>query len=313
MPEPVRVGLVGAGRWGRNFIRTVAAQDDMPLVAVASRNRETATLVPPGCRIVEDWRAVVEAPDIDGVIIASPPATHADVLIAATAAAKAVMVEKPLVMSRADAKRIRAALEGRTANVLVDHTLVFHPAFQALCREAATLGPLRGVKSSAGNLGPYRQDASVLWDWAPHDLSMCLTVAPGPWLLRGARRDEARLVEGAKAERLMLDLALGALTAAITVSTLDSRHRSFAAEFDSCTLLFRDYVENKLVRLPPGVEDAEQGAPIAVDPELPLTRAVRTFAERIRAANTNRGSLELGLAVVDLLADAEALLGAPQT
>jgi predicted dehydrogenase len=308
MPGKVRLGLVGAGRWGRNYIRTVAALGDAQLVAVASRNSDTAALLPPGCRIADDWRAVTEAPDIDGVIVASPPGTHADILIAAAAAQKAVMVEKPLVMSREDAARIRTALDGRAANILVDHTLMFHPAFQALCREAATLGPLKGVRSSAGNLGPYRQDASVLWDWAPHDLSMCLTLAPGPWRMRGARCAESRVVEGVTAERLVLDLALGSAAANVTVTTLDPRHRSFAAEFQSCTLLFRDFVEQKLVRLPPGVEDPDKGTPVAVDADFPLTLAVRAFAERIRTGNTDRGSLELGLAVVALIADAETML-----
>ena len=205
---PVRLALVGAGRWGRNYIKTIAALDGVQLVAVASRNSATAALVPAGCRIVEDWRLLLDASDVDGIVIASPPGTHADILIAAVERGKAVLVEKPAVMSRAAVSRVRAALVEHPAVILVGHTHLFHPAFRALCREAASLGPVRSIKSSAGNHGPYRRDASVLWDWAPHDLAMCLTLLPGPARLDNARRDEGQVIDGVVAERIVLDLTL---------------------------------------------------------------------------------------------------------
>ena len=93
MPEPtLKLGLVGAGRWGRNYVRTIATLDGLRLAAVASRNPETATLVPPHCHIVTDWHDLIAMPGIDGIIIASPPATHAEILLAAIAAGKHVAV-----------------------------------------------------------------------------------------------------------------------------------------------------------------------------------------------------------------------------
>ena len=305
----VRLALVGAGRWGRNYIRTIASLDGVELVAVASRNAETAGLAPPGCRIVEDWRDVTDAADVEGVIVASPPATHAEILVAALARDKAVLVEKPVVMSRRDAAQVRAALGERPAVVLVDHTHLFHPAFRALRREAGSLGPVRAIKSSAGNHGPYRRDASVLWDWAPHDLAMCRALVSGAARVERARRAEVRVIDSVAAERLVLDLTFGTTPANVTVSTLDARHRSFAAQFDSCTLVFRDFVDDKLVRFAPGADIATgAGTAVAVGSELPLSRAVVEFAERIRAKNTDRDSIDLGLTVVDLIADAEAML-----
>lgn len=307
----VRLGLVGAGRWGKNYIRTIAALNGVRLDAVASRNPETAALVPAGCRVVADWHALVDDGDIDGVVIASPPDTHADILIAAVERRKAVLAEKPVVMSRSDAARIRAMLARRPATVMVDHTHLFHPAFRALCREAASLGPVRSIRSSAGNHGPYRRDASVLWDWSPHDVAMCLALLPGEAHVEGALRVDARVIEGVPAERIVLDLRLaGDVPAQITVSTLDERHRWLAAECDAGTLVFRDFVAEKLVRFAPGADLASvQYTAIATGPELPLTRAVIEFADRIRARNVDRDNIDRALAVVDLLADAEAMLG----
>ncbi len=305
----IRLALVGAGRWGRNYIRTIGALEGIELVAVASRNAATATLMPKGCRIVDDWRALLDATDVDGIIIASPPDTHADILIAAVDRGSAVLVEKPVVMSRHDATRIRTALAARPTIILVGHTHLFHPAFRALCREAALLGPVRSITSSAGNHGPYRRDASVLWDWAPHDLAMCLALLPGPARVDHARCAMARKVDGVAAQRLVIDLTFGSTPANVTISTLDERHRWFAARFDSCTLVFRDFVEDKLVRYTPGADIAAGlGTPIATGSELPLTRAVLDFAESIRARNPDRRSIDLGLTVVELIADVDARL-----
>jgi predicted dehydrogenase len=300
--------LVGAGPWGRNYIRTIAALDDVELVAVASRNPATTALVPAGCRIVADWRALLRDPAVEGVIIASPPVTHADILIAAIDHQKAVLVEKPVVMSRGDAARIRAALEGRETTILVDHTHLFQPSFRALCREAASLGPVRSIRSSAGKYGSHRPDVPVLWDWAAHDLAMCLTLVPGPARVAAARR-ETSLIDGVPAERIVLDLALGPVPANIVISTLDPRHRWFAAEFDTCTLVFRDLVPEQLVRFSLGDDiDGDCGVPIRTGAELPLTRAVLDFVQSVSTRDTDRRGIDLGLAVVDLIADAEAML-----
>ena len=303
--DTVRLGLVGAGRWGKNYIRTIAALNDVQLGVVASRNPETAALVPAGCRVVADWHALVGDGDIDGVVIASPPDTHADILIAAVERGKAVLAEKPVVTSRGDAARVRETLARRAATVMVDHTHLFHPAFRALCREAATLGPVRSIKSSAGNHGPYRRDASILWDWAPHDVAMCLALLPGHAHVEQVLRTDTRIIEDVPAERIVLDLRLaGDVSAQITVSTLDDRHRWFAAECDLGTLVFRDFVAEKLVRLAPGDTALAQGGVIVTGSQLPLTRAVIEFAERIRAGNSDRHDIELGLAVVELIAEA---------
>src|SRR5262245_7209975 len=161
MADIVRLGLIGAGRWGRNYIRTIAGLDKVRLAMVASRNPETATLISSGCSLVDHWHAIVDASEIDGVIIATPPATHAKILITAIEYGKPVLVEKPVVQSRAEAICIRTALERRPVPIIVDHVHLFHPAFRALCRQASQLGPVRSIKSAAGNRGPYRKDVSV--------------------------------------------------------------------------------------------------------------------------------------------------------
>jgi predicted dehydrogenase len=313
MPGPaIKLGLIGAGRWGRNIIRTIAGLPDARLAAIASRNPATASLVPDDCRIVTDWRALIDLNDIDGVIIAGPPATHAEMLIAAIGRNRPALVEKPVVTTRVDVQRLRALLDGAETTILVDHTHLFHPAFRALQREAARLGPIRSIASAAGNRGPYRTDVSVLWDWAPHDIAMCLALVPGRCGAARATRLESRPVDGAMAETLALELTLaGGVPAHIRLSTLDERHRWFAVRFDAGTLVYRDQGAAQLTRLAPGADLQSRGTALPVTDEPPLTRAIRDFVQAVRSGDRDRGSIELGLAVVEVILRIEQTLDRP--
>ena len=79
MTAPLRFGLIGAGRWGRNIIRTLAEMRDVVLARLASGNPGSAALVPTCCPVERDWRKVAAAEDIDGLIIAAPAACHAEI------------------------------------------------------------------------------------------------------------------------------------------------------------------------------------------------------------------------------------------
>src|SRR5271167_903612 len=146
-----RLGLVGAGRWGRNYIKTIKSIPNAVLTAVSSRNPSTPALLPPGCRVEIDWRDIVHADDIDGVIVASPPGTHAEILIESIKAGKPVLVEKPVAITRPEVIRIRRHLADHRSIISVDHTHLYDQAFRALRRKAASLGPVRLIQSSAGS------------------------------------------------------------------------------------------------------------------------------------------------------------------
>jgi len=171
---PLRLGLVGAGRWGRNYIRTIAELEDVVLARLASRAPDAAALAGDGCAVAADWSELITAGDLDGVIVATPPATHADIVRAAIEADLPTLVEKPLTTSWADAEALLALEEDRGVPVIVDHTYLFHPGFRAMKQEARSLGGLQSLRTAGGNWGPFRDDVDVLWDWGPHDVALCL-------------------------------------------------------------------------------------------------------------------------------------------
>src|SRR5579871_341630 len=83
--QPVRIGLVGVGRWGRNFVSTIDQLSDATLIRVASRNPDTAKFLKSSCAVTPNWRELLDD-SIDAVIVATPPSTHAKIVLEAVRA-----------------------------------------------------------------------------------------------------------------------------------------------------------------------------------------------------------------------------------
>jgi predicted dehydrogenase len=293
----IRLGLIGAGRWGRNYIRTIAALDGVRLTRLASRNPASRELVRPECTISADWRHVVESGDLEGIIIATPPSLHAEMTIAAVAAGIPVLVEKPLTLGLAEAVTLREQVRTRKGRVMVDHTHLFHPAFEELKRQVAALGMIREIEAEAGNQGPYREDVPVLWDWGPHDVAMCLDLlGEPPREARGMREERAnRGTAVTETIRLELEFSSGA-RARIRISNMMEKTRRFSVRCEAGVLVYDDIARNKLMLH----RDGRDG-PINVSAEPPLSRVVEAFVAGISAGNDTTGSLDLAVNVVAVL------------
>ncbi len=297
---PVRLGLVGAGRWGKIFIRTLAGASEVALVALASTNTASRELVSGETRLFNDWRAMLDAGGLDGVIVATPPATHAEIAGAALSAGFPVLIEKPLTINPAEATTLRRQADRSGLPVLVDHIHLFSPAFRRLKALAQDLGPIRAIHGIAGNRGPYRVDTPVLWDWGPHDVAMCLDLLNALPDTANATRLERRPVEGGEAECLLLDLRFGAISADLVIGTTMDKVRRFEVECAGGILVYDDLADDKLT---------QNGSPIEVDRAQPLDVALAEFAAAIRSRSTRPEDLAMAVSVVEILARCEARLG----
>ena len=311
-PGLINLGLIGAGRWGRNYIKTLAALDGVRLARLASRNPESASLVDTGCVISADWRVLVDAGDLDGIIVATPPAEHAAMAAAALAARVPVLVEKPLTMAVAEAQQLLAQSRSQRSLVMVEHTHLFHPAFEELCRQRAALGAIRAIRGDAGNHGPYRTDVPVLWDWGPHDVAMCIAVTGQVPRARAAVREERREVDGGIGESIRLELGWDdGVRGDISLSNIADRQRRFTVFCEDGVLVYDDMGQQKLVIHPAQDGNSQpegMGRTVPVAKEFPLTRAVRAFVAAIAASDSVHPSLALGVDVVGVLADCARLI-----
>jgi predicted dehydrogenase len=174
---PIRVGVIGAGSWGINHVRVLAAEPRCRVVGVAEPDLAKRALVAeltPAARWTASAEAIIQAPDIEAVVIAAPAATHVELAIAAFQAGKHVLVEKPLARSLWDARRVAAAAARAGTVGMVGHLMVFHPAVRQI-RELLRSGGLGRpfyVHAMRVNLGRIRSDETALWCFGPHDLSM---------------------------------------------------------------------------------------------------------------------------------------------
>jgi predicted dehydrogenase len=169
--------VLGAGSWGINHVRVLAAEPRCRVVAVAEPDETKRALIAelaPGAQWTASAEAILQAPDIDAVVIAAPASTHVALALAAFDAGKHVLVEKPLASNLADAQRVAAAaVRGGTVG-MVGHLMVFHPAvrrIRELLRSGGLGRPLY-IHAMRVNLGRIRSDETALWCFGPHDLSM---------------------------------------------------------------------------------------------------------------------------------------------
>jgi predicted dehydrogenase len=169
------VGVIGCGYWGAKHVRVLSGIDYVNEVVVidSDRDRRDAMLTAfPAVRAFEDLESALR--HIDALIIAVPPRYHATVALKAIRTGKHVLVEKPLTTSIADARvLIREAQKAKTT-LMVGHTFTFNPAVCELRKrmDQGELGDIYYVQSARLNLGLYRSDVNVVWDLAPHDISI---------------------------------------------------------------------------------------------------------------------------------------------
>jgi len=303
----IRIGLVGAGRWGKRYIETLMHMDGVELAHLGSANPGSARLVPAGCRISPDRRTVLEDRSLQGIILASPPATHCELGLAAIGAGIPVLIEKPLTLGSVDARRLAAAAAAQGVLAMTGHTHVFSSAFRALKAQGATLGTLLHTRSRGGNRGPVRPDATVLWDWGPHDVAMGFDIFDSAANAIRASRVAAQQLPDGIGEAIAIDLEFdGGGRSEILVSNIEpSKRRIFEAFFARGTLAYDDLAEHKLVRR--GVA-AEVEEAIAVDASLPLNNLVKEFCACVAAQRSSHPSLELGVRVVEVLEECQVQL-----
>ncbi len=173
----IRVAVVGAGYWGPNLIRNFAACPDTHLVAVCDRDERRSAKAVAGYAGVETIRQfddLLGRTDIDAVAIATPVSAHASMGIAALNAGKHVLIEKPLAASVSDAEKLVETAENVGRVLMVDHTYVYSGPIQKIKQilDAGDIGDLYFVDSVRINLGMFQHDVNVVWDLAPHDLSI---------------------------------------------------------------------------------------------------------------------------------------------
>ncbi|GAA5183041.1 Gfo/Idh/MocA family oxidoreductase [Rugosimonospora acidiphila] len=181
--QPIGVAVVGAGYWGPNLVRNFQASPSFRLRWLCDLDVARAQRVLGGYSTVEvtgELDRVLDDPHVQAVAIATPAGTHLDVARSALRAGKHVLVEKPLAARYSDGQLLVEEADRRGLVLMCDHTYCYTPAvlrIRELLRGGA-LGELHYLDSVRINLGLVQRDIDVIWDLAPHDLSIMDFVLP---------------------------------------------------------------------------------------------------------------------------------------
>jgi UDP-2-acetamido-3-amino-2,3-dideoxy-glucuronate N-acetyltransferase len=322
MGQDVRVAVVGCGYWGKNLVRNFAELGALDALVDSHQPTVDALIAKHGGRSLT-FDAALGDPSVHALAIAAPAALHHSLAKRALEAGKHVFVEKPLALEIADAKELCSIAERLDRRLMVGHLLQYHPVFlelKKLVREGR-LGRLQYVYSNRLNLGKIRREEDILWSFAPHDLSMILSLV-------GAEPDQIDAVGGYYLHQSIADVTTthlafpGGERAHVFVSWLHPfKEQKLVVVGSEAMAVFDDGEawDRKLLLYPHRVEWKDNvpvpvkadAVPVRVAQEEPLRQECLHFLDCVRTGTTPRTDGREGLRVLSVLARAADALRKP--
>jgi predicted dehydrogenase len=298
------IGLIGCGNWGRHILRDLRVLECRVAVVARSESSRARAAEGNAAAIVPDVEGL---PAVDGIVIATTSASHAEVVESLLDRGVPIFVEKPLTVDPVSADRIAARAPDR---VFVMDKWRYHPGVLALAAIARSgeLGPVLGLRTMRLQLSTPHRDLDAVWHLAPHDLAIALEIL-------GAIPEPAGAVgeRAARGESTLLGFFRGTPWLAIEVS---SRHRRYQRELrlhcaEGVAVLSDAYSDHLEITRPvagTGMEPppAEQ-RPIAG--EMPLLAELRAFVRHLEGGPPPRSSATEGALIVRTIARLRALAG----
>ncbi len=320
--QSIRFGVIGWGYWGPKIARNLesVAQASVSMVADMDVNRlQLLAASQPWIRTTARAEEIF-ASDVDGVVIAAPVRAHYQLAREALLHDKHVLVEKPLTASVVEAEELVRLAHERGRILMVGHTFEYNPAVNELKKliENGDLGKIYCIEAERVNLGLFRSDINVIWDLAPHDISILLyLLGKKPvWVKVQAHANLQPQIQDVA--HLDLNFADG-MNAHIHVSWLHPcKIRRVTIIGDQRMVVYDDTNPAEMLKI------YNKGADVHADPVVsyrygaitiphidwtePLRLECEDFAQAIRTGHPPRASGEVGLEVVRVLAAAQEAL-----
>lgn len=170
-----KIAVIGCGVWGRNIVRNFYNLGALKIVCdIDPENRKKILEQYPGVEVTDDFNEIINNPEITAVAVVTPSHTHYKIVHAMLDAGKHVYVEKPISTVAQEAKDLTEVANSKGLVLMVGHLLLYHPAVNRLKMliEEGELGDIVYAQSDRLNINFFKNDRSVMWDLAPHDVSM---------------------------------------------------------------------------------------------------------------------------------------------
>lgn len=315
----IRIAIIGLGHWGPNYLRILQFSETAELVAACDKDlkkHERVRRQYPQLRLVSDSSEILQDPQIDAVIIATPAATHYELVKKVLDAGKHVLVEKPLALSVKEGEDLLERALRAKRILMVGHTFLYNSAVRKMkeCIDTGKLGKIYYLTAARTHLGLIKDDVSAVWDLAPHDVSIFS-------YLLGEEPKQVSAVGVSHLKEGLQDLAFASLLydhniiGNIHISWVDSNKQREVAVigskarvvFDDLNLLERIRIFEKGVSLDRPYEtfgefqlllrDGDIISP-KVEPEEPLRKVCLEFIHSVETGERPLADGQNGLAVV---------------
>ena len=325
----IKVGVVGLGYWGPKLARNFHALPGTELSWVCDLDQsrlDHVTGLYPDTRGTRDYKEML-ASDIDAVVIATAVSTHHPLAMAALHAGKHVMVEKPLAASMSDAMDIAETADRLHLAAMVGHTFQYNPAVNVVrdLIRSGELGQIYNVNATRASLGLLQPDVNVVWDLAPHDVSILLHIlGSDPFQVSASGQVFIQRRRGLHEVAYLTLYFPSHILANVRVSWLDPvKQRHITVVGSRKMLVYDDIAEDKVrlfdigVEVPPYSDTPEQfqmsyrhgpETSVPVPWQEPLRLECQAFADWIETGQPSCSDAWMGVKVVSILETAQKSL-----
>jgi UDP-2-acetamido-3-amino-2,3-dideoxy-glucuronate N-acetyltransferase len=325
MNKKIKIGLIGLGYWGKNILRNLNELDLIHIACDSSQDtldeRKKSFPDVAYCLSHED---VLNNDLVNAVIISTPAVTHYEIVKQALISGKDVLVEKPLALNLAHGEELISLAKKHGRILMVGHILRYHPAVARLndLLKEGELGKLQYIYSNRLNMGKLRTEENILWSFAPHDISVILSMTgeePAKITCSGG----SYLNENISDTTMTVMEFSGNIKAHIFVSWLHPfKEQKLVVVGSRAMAVFDDMAENKLVIYPHKIKWQKNKVPVAckaehypveLEAKEPLKAEIEHFVECVSKRKTPITDGEEGLRVLRVLENAENIMKHPDS
>lgn len=281
----INLGIVGAGKFAGNYVRTLREFPNVKIVSYARQSPFPAAYMPESAILYTDWQVMLDQQQLDGLIVCADPGISVDVVHTVLSKSVPVMVEKPLAFSLREVARLSPL--AKRAPLLVNHIHLFSSAYETL-KKMVDPDRITYIESEGSNSGPIRSFSS-LYDYGPHDLSMCLD-------LIGRNPNDISCFKTQCENRQLFDIIMnydGLSTYSRVGNAGTERRRNIIVKSNDQVYVYDDTTEEKLF---------VDNIPVPISPDPPLKRAISLWIRAIsQGAIDDRLGLSMALRIAAVL------------
>lgn len=267
------MGLIACGRWGKNYVSTVNAMENVEITHVVTTHPENAKLFKNKVRVLKNYRELCTINGLDGAFLAAPSSFHNEIAQECLYGLLPIMIEKPMCIGYEQTLTLSKSIRGAKIPCLVNHTQLFNPAYQEIC-SLFKAGRPKKIISKFCTHGPFRPDCPMLWDYGVQDVSMILNLLKENPLEVNATLDAHKNYPNSG--ELVIDLRFKSTEAHIVINNIATKkYRSFITEtgWNQMSMFDEELYEIR-----------ESGINrVHVPTEKPLARAIQAFIAAIEA------------------------------